>query len=411
MLQFVPLENSLEDNAPGYNSSQPVGPLCWKCDGIGVRRKNSLVCTVCNGSKRLPVKQDVLSAADKPGSFSKQKEPPGWTPTGPVAFHSSIPDEQLPHPLQPRNGEQLCSLVGNWRIYQRIGGHRWTTDDLVTAWVAGKRARESAVAQPPVMNCLDLGCGNGSVLMMVAWQYPEARCAGLEARSEAVALATRSIMYNCGPEQARVTVHNADFRSLYADVTTVPSSGGTDTGAVEAVRQTKFDLVTGTPPYFRVDFTMDNRTGERVVAGAHIRQGGMPTCKESAPARCEFRGGIEAYCAAAARVLAADGALVVCENWANHERVQRAAPTVGLRIVSVQRVIGREGKPPLFAVFTMVHDQTKEKVGEGSRAVDEPEYAPDLMVRDSHGAWTLQYAEVLREMSYPVASLHPSGEY
>lgn len=31
---------------------------------------------------------------------------------------------------------------------------------------------------------LDLGCGNGSVLMMNAWQYPEAECVGIEARKE-----------------------------------------------------------------------------------------------------------------------------------------------------------------------------------------------------------------------------------
>jgi hypothetical protein len=37
-------------------------------------------------------------------------------------------------PIGP--GEQLCNLVGRWRILQRVASHRWTTDDLVTAHVA-----------------------------------------------------------------------------------------------------------------------------------------------------------------------------------------------------------------------------------------------------------------------------------
>jgi tRNA1(Val) A37 N6-methylase TrmN6 len=188
-----------------------------------------------------------------------------------------------------------------------------------------------------------------------------------------------------------------------------------------------FDLVTGTPPYFRVDFetrSEKNESGDReavqpaigvaadeteaskrTVVGALIRQGGMPTCKESAPARCEFRGGIEAYCATAKAILALDGTFVVCVNWANHSRAMAAAPAAGLVVTSVLRVVGKEDKPPLFCVYTMKH--ASPQVGYTEESITEP----DLVVRDANGAWTVQYAAVLQDMSYPVASLHPSGAY
>jgi tRNA1Val (adenine37-N6)-methyltransferase len=432
MLQFVPLENSLDDNAPGYQTANSSGPVCWKCKGTGVVL-GDVVCKVCSGSKRLPIKRDLVRGAEKPGQFVKRTTPTGWEAIGPAAFHYSTPDEQLPQPLQPENGEQLCFLVGNWRIFQRVGGHRWTTDDLVTAWVAGSPARShiSAEESTRVKKALDLGCGNASVLMMVAWQYPEASCLGLEARVEAVSLARRSILYNCGPEQTRVMVHNADFRSLYAHSSSAMlgeaenDSNGAGTSCtgqekgdpILAVRESKFDLVTGTPPYFRVDFELrgESESGkDSSVVGAYIRQGGMPTCKESAPARCEFRGGIEAYCQAAARVLALDGTFVVCENWANHDRALSAAPVAGLDVLSVQRVIGRAGKPPLFAVYTMkLRPGTQHALEAGGQheSMTELYYAPDIIVRDRDGAWTVQYAEVLKDMSYPVASLHPDGTY
>ena len=37
-----------------------------------------------------------------------------------------------------RDGEMLCGLSGQWLIYQRINGHRYSTDDVCTAYVASK---------------------------------------------------------------------------------------------------------------------------------------------------------------------------------------------------------------------------------------------------------------------------------
>ena len=52
----------------------------------------------------------------------------------------------------------------------------------------------------------------------------------------------------------------------------------------------QYELVTGTPPYFGVQVRGDGAALPAV--------GSLPACRQSAPARFEFRGGIEAYCEA-----------------------------------------------------------------------------------------------------------------
>jgi hypothetical protein len=83
----------------------------------------------------------------------------------------------------------------------------------------------------------------------------------------------------------------------------------------------------------------------------------MPSCEQSAPARYEFRGGVEAYCMAAAKhmVDAPTSRFVVCEGWLskNHTRVKTGAKESGLRLLREVRVLGREDKVPLFAVYEM----------------------------------------------------------
>lgn len=119
----------------------------------------------------------------------------------------------------------------------------------------------------------------------------------------------------------------------------------------------------------------------------------MPTSKQSAPARCEFRGGIEAYCEAAARLLnRSHGKFVVCENWLNHERVVNAAVKVGLQIIYQLRVEGREGRGTLFCVYVMAHEKPD--------AI--PCIVKTLAVRGRNGEWTDAYkCKVLETMSIP----------
>ena len=415
--RFVPQgPPSLVDDAPGWSNDASKGPICWKCRGAGVKAKSiktrpagdcltvtvtvtppiAVECPVCHGSGHMPVKKDLSEAEKEPGMITRgRRRPRGWTPDGilPIAMRKETNEHDWGNMVLeanekyqdvimtidenetinsapiwlPRASEQLCNLVGSWRILQRVGSHRWTTDDLVTAFVAGKYKYGAK-------NYLDLGCGNASVLLMTSWCLNkhgrlDAIIMGVEARSEAVALARRSIAFNLGTDGA--TIIHSDFRDF-------------DT-------KHKFQLITGTPPYFRVDFDVRDKT---TVMSATINQGGMPSSKQSAPARCEFRGGIEAYCATAVKFLDLDGGrFCVCENWLNHHRVVQAALESKLSILEQWHVHGRTGKPILFAVYVMGHDD-----GSGNNETT----VHTLVVRDTKGEWTEEYkGTVLKEMNIP----------
>ena len=455
--RFVPEGNaSLAEDAPGWGSNakndsvasestsdnnraadpkssdndlppQPLGPNCWKCRGTGQKLykggepvKKKVTCPVCQGNGRLPAKKTVVEAATRPGRICRAKRQPplGWQPAKPLAYalqegnvlpkwkdmvvaadngqdgildsshdNASTDHDKTKPSWLPGMGEELVKLNGTWRILQRVGGHRWTTDDCVTAYVAVRESMQyfRSIHNKQSIRYLDLGTGNGSVLQMVLramlqqdFVFEDSK--GIEARTEAVGLARRSLMFNVGPDFPVQIIHG-DFRSVVQ-------------GDDPSLRN--FDLITGTPPYFRVDFSVKN--GEKVTS-AVIRQGGMPTALQSAPARCEFRGGIEAYCEAAARALVPEtGRFVVCENFLNHDRVLKAAQDNGLRVLRVVKVHGRQGKDCLFCVYVMF-----KMISNGE--LSSPEYSTEeekMFVRDIHGNWTKSYTEtVFRIMAIP----------
>lgn len=108
--------------------------------------------------------------------------------------------------------------------------------------------------------------------------------------------------------------------------------------------------LSGTPPYFDVNV------------------GGTPDCAESARCLFEFRGGIEAYCAAAARLLAPPhGLFVVVETAQAVARSYAAAAAAGLRVLARVDIVPREGKPVLINVFVMGLDGSSaySSAGEG----------------------------------------------
>ena len=129
---------------------------------------------------------------------------------------------------------------------------------------------------------------------------------------------------------------------------------------------------------------------------------------QSAPARCEFRGGIEAYCLAASAMLSGPrGIFVVCENWANDGRVRGGAVDAGLTIEAVHPVRGsaRRGGN-LFAVYVMRKGggdgERRAEDGRRREAACDAVTMPPLVVRDADGKWTEEYARVLEDMSIPV---------
>jgi tRNA1Val (adenine37-N6)-methyltransferase len=227
------------------------------------------------------------------------------------------------------------ALTADFRVLQRRRGHRFSLDDLATAWVAA-----SACPAPRVV--LDLGCGIGSVLLMVGWRCREARLFGIEAQEVSVELARRNIALN--GLAGRATIEHGDLRDLSRE-RGIP----------------RCDLVTGTPPYLPLGTALLSPDPQRAAA------------------RIELRGGVEDYLAAAARVLAEEGFVVVCADGRYPARVLKGASEVGLVPLRRLDVFARAGAgDPLLAVWTL------RRPGAGPAALEHEVIA----MRDERGGRT-----------------------
>ena len=243
-----------------------------------------------------------------------------------------------PHPAGPLPGtenelEECCYLTGNWRILQRVDSHRYSTDDVVTAWAGWRAAGALRVGAGERLRTADIGCGLGSVLLMTAWLFPGALCVGAEAQAARFVLAQRSLALNLGAGQRRAAVVQGDLReasTLDSLRSAAAMLAGEEGGAASSGG---FHLVTGTPPYFAV------------------ADGGTPSHEESARCLFEYRGGVEAYCAAAAALLAPGGVFAVCQTSRELVRTYAAAKAAGLRPLARLDTLPVTGKPPLFFVL------------------------------------------------------------
>jgi tRNA1Val (adenine37-N6)-methyltransferase len=270
-----------------------------------------------------------------------------WAKPGPIppGFASGVLVE--PH-------ETLDALSGHFRLFQLHDGHRFSTDDILTAWYGTTWC-------PAARTVLDLGSGIGTVGLICAWRLPGARFVTIEAQSESVALAKKSARYNGLSE--RYEIREGDFR------------------APEILRpEEKFDLITGSPPYFPPGAGVKSEHPQKLAC------------------RFELRGTIADYCATAAKHLAAGGffACVFPHEPAQLARVEVAAKNSGLVIVRKRPVIFREGDPPLVALFGLV------------RAEDLPEWfrgqtwtEPDLIIRTREGKIHPEYSAVKLAIGFP----------
>lgn len=213
--------------------------------------------------------------------------------------------------LDPVLGPLSCDrLTADYRVFQRRHGHRFSVDDVATACVAW-------TAVPKPARVLDLGCGLGSVLLHLAWKCPQARLWGVEAQAMSFDLVTRNVALNQVGD--RVTLHHGDLRD------------STVLGRLEG----PFDLVTGTPPYFPPSTAVDALDEQRAFA------------------RVEYRGGVEAYVAAASQVLAPSGTMAMAGASEAHGRVLAAAAQHQMHVVARHVVVPRAGVAPLFTVWTL----------------------------------------------------------
>ena len=117
----------------------------------------------------------------KPSIFNTAPTFRGWTKPGPLP-NADAPTEVL-------DDESVDALCGHFRIWQLKDGHRFSSDDILTAWYG-------TTCAPSPGRALDLGSGLGSVAMTAAWRLRHVPFVTVEAQARSFALAQKSVVYN-----------------------------------------------------------------------------------------------------------------------------------------------------------------------------------------------------------------------
>jgi tRNA1(Val) A37 N6-methylase TrmN6 len=229
----------------------------------------------------------------------------------------------------------IDALTAGWTIAQRRKGHRHSTDDLLTGWYAAEVVRDAR-------RILDLGSGIGSVGLIALWRSPYATLVAIEAQEISFELLTGNITRNRLESRARA-IHG-DLREVRLD--------------------DRFDLVTGSPPYWDVS------------------EGVVPADPQKAHARFELRGDVRDYALAARSMLAVGGRFVLCFPTVQRARAEAACVAAELVVERSRDVVPRAGAAPLFTLFAC-----RRVEDPGAPAVEESPH----IVRDEHGKPTAMH--------------------
>ena len=260
------------------------------------------------------------------------------------------PGPQPPGGIEPEEGETLDFLCGRFRIFQYAKGHRYSTDDVLTAWYGTSHA-------PRVDRACDLGSGIGSVALISAWRLPGATFCTVEAQDISIRLARKSVRYN--GLDSRFTLYHGDLRD------------------VEILDKEKpFDLVTGSPPYW--------------PAGT-ASEAGHP---QAIPARIEIRGSIADYAKTAARILAPGGVFAFVFPTVQLDRALEAVTNAGLILIRRRDIVFREGDPPLVTLFAASRTEDIPTTFQALR--EHP-----LTIRTKDGGVDAEYSAIRLSFGFP----------
>ena len=270
----------------------------------------------------------------------------GWRRPGPVP----------PGGIEPLPGETLDFLCGHYRIFQYERGHRYSTDDVLTAWYGTQWA-------PRVDQALDLGSGIGSVAMIAAWRLPGAHFCTIEAQESSIRLARKSVAFNGLGE--RFELVEGDFRNFSL------LSG-----------QGPFELVLGSPPYFP----------EGTATAAEHPQ--------AVPARIEVRGDVSDYAKAASVALGVGGVFAFVFPTGQLDRVKRALQDASLVLLRRREVVFKEGEPSVITLFAASR-RADLPSSFGGGQIGKPVVEPPLIIRARDGSVHPEYATIRLSFGFP----------
>ena len=100
--------------------------------------------------------------------------------------------------------------------------------------------------------CLDLGCGNGIIPLLLYGRYKEAKSfEGLEIQKDVAQMARRSIEGNGLSD--KIKIHDGNIKN-----------------AIEIFGSAKFDVITSNPPYLTENHGLQNTTNHKAIARHEI---------------------------------------------------------------------------------------------------------------------------------------------
>jgi len=243
---------------------------------------------------------------------------------------------------------QRVPFVGEWHYYHREVGMQTSTDDVLVSLLAAKpelifgREEGDKVVQH-VDTYVDLGCGIGSSLLLVAHALRPRVAVGIEAQEQSAAMVSRTIS-ELPPCSTSFSVLHQDLRSIFASHEEQQHGKTLD---MESLRLS-VDLITANPPFARPEIGTPCKDQQRLYA------------------RFELRGGVEEYLVAAKALLKPcsstrddriEGGRLLLAHWHREDaRVMAAALAANLVITKRCDVI--MGKPseikPHLAVYELI---------------------------------------------------------
>jgi len=231
---------------------------------------------------------------------------------------------------------QIDKLSGDYVIYQPVEGQRYSTDDMLLAWLA---VREMNADQSGVPSFLDLGCGLCSVSMIILWCFKNLHGFGIEHAASRLDCAHQSLAAN--QLENRFQLINADLRTLRL--------------------KERFNFITSSPPYYE------------------YQEGPVSPNPDRARVRFETQGSIEDYFQAAAAHAAPKARFITVYPTRYKQRVETAASENGFSIHRSIDIIPRAGKAALFSLFTCIKDSidtiaTEELTVRGHDQLFTPEF-------------------------------------
>jgi len=240
---------------------------------------------------------------------------------------------------------QIDKLSGDYVIYQPVEGQRYSTDDMLVAWLA---VRELHANQTDVPSFLDLGCGLCSVSMILLWYFKNLHGFGIEHAASRLDCARQSLAAN--QLENRFQLINADLRTLRL--------------------KKRFSFITSSPPYYK------------------YCEGPVSPDPDRARVRFETQGSIEDYFRAAAAHAALKARFITVYPTLYKQRVITAAHGSGFSIHRSIDIIPRAGKAALFSLFTCIKDSTKTIASE------------ELTVRGRDQLFTPEFRAVRRMLGF-----------